>query len=244
MPGSRTIYGINPVYEALKAHPEEVDQVLVASGRKGVEGLVSLVKREQIKIEYRTRDEIAIITGTTKNQGVAAILHTAYRYAALDDILKQWKGSGDKAFILVLDGIQDPHNLGSLIRTANAFGVHGIIIPENRAAGITPTVVKISAGATEHTLISKVTNISSTLMELKKEGVWIVGAAEYGGQEVLPTDVDIGLVIGSEGKGLRPLIRKRCDFLVSIPLMGKVSSLNASVAGAVIVYDICRQRGK
>jgi 23S rRNA (guanosine2251-2'-O)-methyltransferase len=161
-------------------------------------------------------------------------------------MIERWRSTGDKALIVVLDGIQDPHNLGSIIRTANACGVHGIIIPKDRAVGVTSTVVKASSGATEHTPVAKVTNIVTALKTLKEEGLWIAGATGGEGMgiysDTFDATMDLAVVIGGEGKGIRPLVKKQCDFLVSIPMRGEVESLNASVSAAVVLYEIIRRR--
>jgi 23S rRNA (guanosine2251-2'-O)-methyltransferase len=241
----RLIYGINPVLEALKAHPSEIEQILISSGRKRIEKLTALAKKSSAKIEYRPKEELNTISSTTKHQGIVAIL-SSFSYKLIRDIIERWRSTGEKALIVVLDGIQDPHNLGSIIRTANACGVHGIVIPKDRAAGVTSAVVKASAGATEHIPVARVTNIVTALKTFREEGIWIVGAA--GGEKMsiysddFNSTMDLAVVIGGEGKGIRPLVKKQCDFLVSIPMRGEVESLNASVSAAVVLYEIIRRR--
>jgi 23S rRNA (guanosine2251-2'-O)-methyltransferase len=178
---------------------------------------------------------------THTHQGVIAVT-SGKQYADVDMLLEQ--RNGPHSFLIVLDGIEDPHNLGALIRTADGAGADGVIIPDRRAVGLTGTVVKASAGASEHLPIAKVTNIARTLEELKDRNVWTVGLDERGPQsyEALDYNMDCAVVLGAEGKGLHDLVRKRCDFLVSIPMLGHVSSLNVSVAGAVVMYEVARQR--
>ncbi|MBI3753814.1 MAG: 23S rRNA (guanosine(2251)-2'-O)-methyltransferase RlmB, partial [Deltaproteobacteria bacterium] len=178
------------------------------------------------------------------HQGVVGIL-AEFKYADIEDILERWKSSEAKAIILILDCIQDPQNLGSLIRTANAAGVHGVIIPKDRAAEVTPAVVKASAGAVEHTLVCRVTNIADTIDKLKDAGVWIIGIEADGKEDIYSFDmnnIDMAVVIGSEGKGIRRLVKERCDVCLSIPMKGGISSLNASVAGGIALFEVLRRR--
>ncbi len=181
----------------------------------------------------------------TTSQGVVAVVGTK-RYVEVDDILDAARKRGEPPFLLVLDEIEDPHNLGALIRTAECAGVHGVIIPKHHAAEVTTTVAKTSAGASEYLPVAKVVNVANTLDELKQKGFWIIGADS--GAERLYTEVDyagsIAVVIGNEGKGIRPLVKEKCDFLVKIPLFGSIESLNASVAGALILYEGVRKRKK
>jgi 23S rRNA (guanosine2251-2'-O)-methyltransferase len=167
-----------------------------------------------------------------------------FKYAELADIVQRWEGTGEKAFLLIVDGVEDPQNLGGLIRTANAFGVHGVFIPKDRATAITPVVIKASVGAAFYTPIARVTNIASCLEFLKKKGVWILGAEADAERSIFDCDLDLdlGIVIGSEGRGIRALVKKKCDFLASIPLCGEITSLNASVAGALMMYEVLRRR--
>jgi 23S rRNA (guanosine2251-2'-O)-methyltransferase len=167
-----------------------------------------------------------------------------FKYVDLPDIVQRWKATGKRAFFLIVDGVEDPQNLGGLIRTANAFGVHGVVIPKDRATPITPTVIKASVGAAFHTAIARVTNITSCLQFLKTNGIWILGAEVEAESAIYDCDLDLDLaiVIGSEGKGIRTLVKRNCDFLASIPLCGQVTSLNASVAGALVMYEVLRRR--
>jgi 23S rRNA (guanosine2251-2'-O)-methyltransferase len=180
---------------------------------------------------------------TTSHQGIVAQMDD-FKYVEPSDIVHGWKATGKKALILIVDSVEDPQNLGGLIRTANALGVHGVVIPKDRATPITPIVIKASVGASFHTPIARVTNIVSCLEFLKKKGIWILGA-EAGAEHPIydcDLDLDLAIVIGSEGRGIRPLVKKKCDFLASIPLCGEIPSLNASVAGALVMYEVLRQR--
>ena len=194
------------------------------------------------EVDRRRLDELSLTNGA--HQGVIAFV-TPYSYVEIEDILARASEKDEPPFVIVLDEITDPHNLGSIIRTAESCGAHGIIIPKRRAVGLTPTVIKASAGAVEFIPIAKVTNISSTLESLKKHGLWVVGA-DMDGELYTSKDLTgpIALVIGSEGKGLGRLVKEKCDFLVRIPQKGKISSLNASVAAGVLMYEIVRQRGQ
>ena len=179
---------------------------------------------------------------TGKHQGVIAYI-AAFEYATVDDILKKAEDKGEPPFVVILDDIEDPHNLGAIIRTANLAGAHGVIIPKHRAAGLTATAVKASAGAVSYTPVAKVTNISKTIEELKDKGLWFV-CADMGGTTMYDLDLKgpIGLVVGNEGKGVSRLVKEKCDFIASIPMFGDIDSLNASVATGVLAYEIVRQR--
>lgn len=241
----RIIYGVNPVLEALKSHPEDFKEVLVAKGRTGEasEKIKRLASQHGIHCRIVEKDEIDKLANTPHHQGVVAVI-AEFKYADIEDILKRWKSSGEKALILILDCIQDPQNLGSLIRTANAAGAHGVIVPKDRAAEVTPAVVKASAGAIEHTLICRVTNIANTIVRLKSAGVWVIGIESDAPHDIYSFDVDrdMAIVIGSEGKGIRRLVKERCDICLSIPMKGKISSLNASVAGGISLFEVMRKR--
>ncbi len=238
------IYGINPVTEAFKAG-RGIEKVFLAEGRGGreVEEIINLARGRNIKVSFEPREALTRLSRTEGHQGVVAIV-SAGKYATLEEILKKAKGSGESPFLLILDGIQDPQNLGAIIRSAVCSGVHGVIIPKDRAVGLTSTVDKASAGAMEYMPVVKVTNIAQTLDELKKEGLWIIGTEGKAKANLYSADYKgaIGLVVGSEGEGIRPLVAKKCDTLVSIPIKGMVSSLNASAAAAVVMYEVVRQR--
>lgn len=239
------IYGINPVLEAFKSG-RGVEKLIISEARGGREitEIIGLARERNIKISYEPRESLSRVSRTDTHQGVVAIV-AAGKYTTLDDILRKAKKSGEQPFIIVLDGIQDPQNLGAIIRSAVCAGAHGVVIPKDRAVGLTSTVEKASAGALSYMDVTKVTNISQTLEELKDKGFWIVGTDGKATGNLYSANFTgpVGLVIGSEGEGIRPLVAKKCDLLVSIPIKGKVTSLNASAAAAVIMYEAVRQRG-
>lgn len=249
----RIIYGINPVTEALKAGPDGVtaiEKIIVSAGRSDAKAgsIVKTAEAKSISIQRVSPDELDSLTGTIKHQGVALIFSAAYKYCSLDDIISVWKESGQAAFILLLDSIQDPQNLGSLIRAANAAGVHGIVIPSDRACDVTPTVVKASAGATAHAMIARETNLTRAIKLLKEQNVWVAAIEADCKEDLFHADLkgDIAIVIGSEGKGIRRLVRETCDFGLSIPMAKgdgpRVTSLNAAQAGAIAMFETLRQR--
>jgi 23S rRNA (guanosine2251-2'-O)-methyltransferase len=237
------IFGINPVTEALKARGRALEWVGVTKERHDLrlQRIVADCHKQGVAVRFLTRTEIERMTHDHGHQGVLAVTSTK-RYHDLDDLLAAKKA--DYSLLLVLDGIEDPHNLGAILRTADAAGADGVVIPERRAAGVTGTVAKVSAGASEHLPIAKVTNISRTLEEMKEKELWILGLDERASQtyDSLDYKMNCALVLGAEGKGMHELVRKRCDFLVSIPMLGNVPSLNVSVAAAVVLYEIVRQR--
>jgi 23S rRNA (guanosine2251-2'-O)-methyltransferase len=239
------IFGINPVTEALKAG-RPIQRLLIAEQRKSDRDIIEIIrlaKGRGTEVRIITRDALKREAPNTVHQGVIAIT-AARQYAALDDILQFPAQKGQAPLYLVLDGVEDPRNLGAILRTAEATGVHGVIIPERRAVGLTETVAKAAAGALEYVPVVKVVNIVNALEELKKAGVWVVGA-EAGG-DTLYWDADfvrpMALVLGGEDKGVRRLVRERCDYLLSLPLMGNITSLNVSVAAGVLLYEVLRQR--
>jgi 23S rRNA (guanosine2251-2'-O)-methyltransferase len=241
------IYGRNPVKELLSAPESKIEEILIVKdGKKeGASEIVSLAKDRGIKVLFLPRDAISRISGTVSHQGVAARI-SDFEYSSLESILGFAEGRGEKLLLVILDHIEDPQNLGAIIRTVNVLGAHGVIIPKDRAASVTPAVVKASAGAVNHVLIARVVNLSSIIEVLKKKGVWIVGADPSAPVPVFGEDLrklEIALVIGSEGKGLGQKLKEQCDFLVSIPQMGKVTSLNASVSAGILIYEFLRQRG-
>jgi 23S rRNA (guanosine2251-2'-O)-methyltransferase len=237
------IYGINPVSEALRSDRCQIREVGVAEGRsfKGLEGIIRVAESKGVPIRRVGRSQLDSLTKNASHQGVAGLIDH-FIYAGLDEVLYQGVG---EPFLMILDGIEDPRNLGALIRSADACGVWGVVIPKNRAAGITPAVAKSSAGAVFHIPLVRVTNIPSTLRRIKEGGIWVIGAAAEAHTEIYAHDltVPLAVVIGGEGRGMRPLVRRECDLLVSIPMRGQVASLNASVAGAIILYETIRQRG-
>jgi 23S rRNA (guanosine2251-2'-O)-methyltransferase len=237
------IYGIHAVNEALKSGARSFDYVGISRERhdQRVQRIIDDSRASGVQVRFLTREELDRIANTHTHQGVVAVT-SGKQYADVDTLLEQKKG--EYGFLLVLDGIEDPHNLGALIRTADGAGVDGVVIPERRAVGLTGTAVKASAGASEHLPIARVTNISRTLDEIKERNVWTVGLDERGTQSYTEIDYNMhcAIVLGAEGKGMHDLVRKRCDFLVSIPMAGQVPSLNVSVAGAVVLYEVARQR--
>ncbi|HET9281344.1 MAG TPA: 23S rRNA (guanosine(2251)-2'-O)-methyltransferase RlmB [Candidatus Angelobacter sp.] len=239
------IFGIHAVEEALSARGRGFDYVAVAPGRGDarIQKIVQLCRANGVPLRTMPRDQITRLAKAANHQGVVAV--TAERqYGDLDDVLAHKREQ--HAFVLLLDGIEDPHNLGAIIRTAEGAGADGIIIPERRAVGVTGTVIKASAGAAEYLPIARVTNASRTLEDLKSRNIWTVGLDEHGDKlyDQLDYKMDLALILGAEGHGLHEQIRKKCDFLVKIPMLGKVPSLNVSVAGAVVMYEVARQRRK
>ena len=238
-----TIEGRNAVMEAFRSG-KSIDKLYVLDGCQ--DGPVLSIKREAKKqdtiIRYVDKERLDQLSETGKHQGVIAYA-AAYEYAEVDDILNLAKEKGEDPFILLLDNIEDPHNLGAIIRTAHLAGAHGVIIPKNRAVGLTATVARTSAGALNYLPVAKVTNLSKTIEELKKEGLWFA-AADMDGTVMYDANLTgpIGLVIGSEGEGVSRLVKEKCDYTISIPMKGKIDSLNASVAAGVLAYEIVRQR--
>ena len=239
------IYGINPVLEALKADRQTLNKIMIAEGkeRASFHTLWQLAREKGIPVHFHPKEVLNKLAGTEHHQGVLGV-SAASPYSTWEDLLQKVRLAQGHAVVLILDSIEDPQNLGSLIRTAEACGAQGMILPKDRAVGITPAVVKASAGAVVHLPVVRVTNLAHMLEELKKEGFWIVGADSRGDQNLyaMKFDMNIGLVIGSEGKGIRPLVLKKCDYRVAIPMKGKISSLNAAIAGAIILFEIQRQQ--
>jgi 23S rRNA (guanosine2251-2'-O)-methyltransferase len=241
---SGQIEGRIPVMEALRAG-REIHKLLVAKGaREGsIREVIALAKSAGVVIQEVDRARLDALAKGRNHQGVIAYA-AAHRYADVDEIFARAQAAGEDPFVLVLDGIEDPQNLGSLLRTADAAGVHGVIIPERRAVGLTETVAKVSAGAVEYVPVARVTNIARTLDELKDRGLWVVGTHQDGKELYHQARLTgpLAVVIGSEGKGLGRLVAEKCDFMVRIPMLGHVTSLNAAVAGAILIYEIRRQR--
>ena len=239
------IYGRNPVLEWLRAgYPAEKLLVSRELGGAALQEISKLAEAGPVPVENLPRNQLAKVAGSDNHQGVAARV-TLPDYVEVDDILAIAAQRGEAPLIALLDCIQDPHNLGAILRTAEGAGVHGLLIPKDNAAPMTPAVFKASAGAAAHVAVARVTNLSRAMAELKKRGVWFTGADEEGSK--LYNELDLrgptGLVLGSEGKGLRRLVREECDFVARIPLQGKVSSLNVSVAAALLFFEARRQRG-
>ena len=237
------IEGRNPVIEAYRSG-KTIDKLFVLDGCQ--DGPVKTITREARKqhtiISYVSKERLDQLSETHHHQGIIAIA-AAYDYASVDDILAKAREKGEEPFIFLLDGIEDPHNLGAIIRTANLAGAHGVIIPKHRAVGLTATVARTSAGALNFTPVAKVTNLGAAMDELKKEGLWFV-CADMGGTNMYDLDLKgaIGLVIGNEGDGVSRVVREKCDFIASIPMKGDIDSLNASVAAGVLAFEIVRQR--
>ncbi len=238
------IEGRNAVLEAFRSE-KTIDKVFVLDGCK--DGPINTIVREAKKhgsiLSFVSKARLDQISETGKHQGVIAVA-AAYSYAAVEDMLNRAREKGEDPFIILLDGIEDPHNLGAIIRTANLAGAHGVIIPKRRAVGLTAAVAKASAGAINYTPVAKVTNLVSTIKELKDQGLWFV-CADMDGEVMYRQNLigPIGLVIGNEGEGVSKLVRENCDFTASIPMHGDIDSLNASVAAGVLAYEIVRQRG-
>jgi 23S rRNA (guanosine2251-2'-O)-methyltransferase len=237
------IYGINSVTEALKARGRAFEWVGMAKERHDLrlQRLIEDCRRLSVPVRFLQRVELDRMAGNGAHQGVVAVT-SAKQYNDLADVIAAKRGK--YSLVVVLDGVEDPHNLGAILRTSDAAGANGIVIPERRAAAVTGTVTKASAGASEHLPIAKVTNISRTIEELKENNLWTIGLDERGTQtyDSLDYKMDCALILGGEGKGLHDLVKRKCDFLVSIPMLGKVPSLNVSVAAAVVLYEIVRQR--
>lgn len=239
-----TIEGRNAVIEAYRSG-KTIDKLFILDGCQ--DGPVMTIKREAKKqntiVKFVTKERLDQMSDTGKHQGVIAYA-AAYEYAQVEDILQAAGEKGEPPFLFLLDNIEDPHNLGAIIRTANLAGAHGVIIPKNRAVGLTAVVARTSAGALNYTPVAKVTNLSKTIEDLKKEGIWFV-CADMDGTRMYDLDLKgpIGLVIGSEGEGVGRLVKEKCDFTAAIPMKGDIDSLNASVAAGVLAYEIVRQRG-
>ena len=238
------IEGRNAVLEALRAG-RALDKVYIARGEtdKAMAHIAGLARERGVSVSDCDRRKLDAMSVTKAHQGVIAVC-AVREYASLDDILALAESRGEAPFVVVCDEISDPHNLGAIIRSAECVGAHGVVIPRRRSAGLTAVVGKTSAGAAEHLPVARVANISAALQELKDRGLWVYGAAAEGSSPMWETDLTgpLALVIGSEGEGLGRLVRERCDFLVSIPLRGKVGSLNASTAAAVLMYEVLRQK--
>ncbi|MCM1156487.1 MAG: 23S rRNA (guanosine(2251)-2'-O)-methyltransferase RlmB [Roseburia sp.] len=237
------IEGRNAVMEALRSG-KAIDKLYILDGAQ--DGPVMSIKREALRqnclIKYVKKERLDQLSETGKHQGVIACA-SAYRYAEVEEILQKAKDKGEEPFLFLLDNIEDPHNLGAIIRTANLCGAHGVIIPKNRAVGLTAAVARASAGALNYTPVARVTNLRQTMEELKKEGVWFV-CADMGGTTMYDLNLKgpIGLVIGNEGAGVGKLVKESCDMTAAIPMKGNIDSLNASVAAGVLAYEIVRQR--
>ena len=238
------VYGRNSVIELLESE-RTVNKVFILKGEKhgSIRKIIDMAKRKGLVVSEVNKAKLDELTDNKNHQGVAAFT-TPYNYVDVDDILARAKERNEKPLIVIAERIEDPHNLGAMIRSAECMGVHGIIIPKRRAVGITETVAKVSAGAIEHMLVSRVNNINDTIEYLKEKGVWIIGTDASGRDNIDKVDLkdSVAIVIGSEGEGMSRLTRERCDILARIPMKGKVTSLNASVSCGMILYEALRQR--
>ena len=236
--------GVNPILEKLKTTPSEIAEIIIAEGsqRPALRGIESEARRQRVRLTYRSSRILDQMAQGLRHQGVLARVKafSYFPFSELEQSIKTYRGAH---WILLMDGLTDPRNFGALLRTAEAVGVRHILIPQDRSVGITPTVAKASAGAINHLRVCRVTNLRRAIMALKNWGFWIVGLDAQSPAEIYSKNYPdrIGIVIGSEGYGIRPLIRQECDFLVSIPMCGKIASLNVSVAGAVFLYELLRQ---
>jgi len=237
------LFGINPVIEALKAGSRSFDYVAVMAGRRDARAqlIFETCRDAGVPVRQVSRDQLERLAGTHSHQGVVAVTSEKH-YSDIDEVLDNKRGEHN--FLIVLDGVEDPHNLGAIIRTADGAGADGVVIPERRAVGITGTVLKASAGAAEHLPIARVTNINRTLEDLKERNIWTIGLDERAKQsyDEIDYNMDCALILGAEGSGLHEMVRKKCDFLISIPMQGQVASLNVSVAAGVVMYEVLRQR--
>lgn len=241
------MYGVHPVREALRAG-RPIDRLYLLRGRRDPEtdDLTQSAKAGGASVHYEPRDVLDRLAGTTKHQGVVAIV-AAQGAVSLDDLLDRLKTRANSSWpplLVILDEVEDPHNLGAVIRTAEAAGAHGVIIPERRAAGLTPAVAKTSAGALSYLPVARVGNLGQAMARLKEAGIWLMGLEVHAKMSYWETDwkMPVALIAGAEGKGLRPLVKERCDQLISLPMRGRMDSLNVSVAVGIVLYEILRQR--
>lgn len=237
------IFGRGPVLEALK-NTSHIEKIIIKSGpyAKSLIPVIDEAKKKGIIVQQADSGKLDRMAGGENHQGVVAMV-SAYAYTTVSDILKNAEDKGESPFVIICDKITDPHNLGAIIRTANCVGAHGVIIPKHESAGVNSVVMKTSAGGALHTPVAKVTNLASTIDDLKEKGFWVT-AADMDGEPMYNIDLtgSIALVVGSEGKGVSRLVRQKCDFIASIPMRGEINSLNASVAAAVLMYEALRQR--
>ncbi|MCT4597209.1 MAG: 23S rRNA (guanosine(2251)-2'-O)-methyltransferase RlmB [Vallitalea sp.] len=235
--------GRNAVMEALKAN-RSIDKLFVIDSRHDgpLKSIIAEARKKNILVKFVSKDKLNEISSGNKHQGVVAYA-AAYNYVEVKDIINVANEKNEAPFVIILDSIEDPHNLGAILRTANIAGVHGVIIPKRRAVGLTATVAKTSAGAIEYTKVARVTNVARTIDELKKQGFWIA-CADMDGELMYNVDLkgSLALVIGSEGEGVSRIVKEKCDFIVNIPMKGDITSLNASVATGILTYEAVRQR--
>ena len=239
------VYGRNPVLELLRAHGRRADEIAVLAGARGpLAEVVALARRAGVKVSYRTREQLTAIAGSEQHQGVVARV-ASVEYVDLTALLAVPVERGEPAFFVALDQVQDPRNFGALLRTAESFGAHGVIVPKHHQVGLTDAAARAAMGAVEYLSVARETNLVSALETLKKTGVWVYGATAGAAVPAWGADLTgpLCLVLGSEGDGLRPLVAKACDVLLTIPMRGKVGSLNVAAAGAALCYEVARQRG-
>ncbi len=240
---SDILEGRNPITEALKAD-RDIDKILFSGVDGSIKKILGMAKDKGIPTVKADRKKLDELSETGNHQGVIAYV-SAHRYYSVEEILEFAKSKGESPFIVVLDEIEDPHNLGSIMRSAEGAGVHGIIIPKRHSVGLNSTVAKTSAGAVEYMRVAKVSNIASTIEKLKKEGIWFYATHQDAtmGYDEADYSGGVGIVIGSEGKGVSRIVAEKCDFLISIPMKGKINSLNASVAAGIIIYNVINKKG-
>jgi rRNA methylase, putative, group 3 len=238
------IVGRHPVSEAIRSG-REINKVWMNKDGKGLGDLLDLIKTHGIAMQFVPKQKLDQLSRTSNHQGVVASI-AAYRYAEISDLFALARERQEQPFFLMLDGLEDPHNLGSVLRTADATGCHGVIIPKQHSVGLTSIVAKASTGAIEYIPVARVANLANTMDALKKQGIWFAGTAADGSEDYGSADyaVPICLVIGNEGAGMSRLVRKKCDFLIRIPMAGKVTSLNASVAAGLLMYEVFRKRSR
>lgn len=244
----RVVYGMNPVRELLRAGAEGLTELWLVEGGerpRAFADLERIARDHGAKVRAAPRPRLDRLAGVTQHQGIVAVV-ADYRYREVDDILAVAREAGKPPLLVLLDGVEDPHNLGAVVRSAHALGAHGVVIPRDRAASVTPSAAKASAGAVEHMAIARVTNLVRTIEELKEAGIWTVAAVPDGEKDLASVDLrgPTALVIGGEGQGVRPLVRKSCDHAARIPMAGRVGSLNASAAAAIALYEAARQRAE
>lgn len=239
------VFGRNSVLELLESNGT-INKLFILKGdtQGSIKKIIEIAREKHIVISEVHKGKLDEMTDNSNHQGVVAFT-SPYEYVEIDDILNRAKERNEEPFIIILDGIEDPHNFGAIIRTAECMGVHGIIIPKRRAIGVTSTVAKVSAGALYHMLIARITNINETIEELKEKGLWIIGSDASAKEKLCDVDFkgSIAIVVGSEGSGMNSLTKKKCDFTVKIPMNGEITSLNASVSCGILLYEAVRQRG-
>lgn len=241
------IYGKNSVFEFLKERQNEIFEIILTENSNYLNNkdILRATENNSVKLTILPKEKFSNLCSNKNHQGILAKIKD-FEYSDLKSVIQKAKSQKQNLFLLILDHIEDPHNLGAILRTAEFLGVHGVVIPKNRACDITPTVIKVSSGASRNIEVVKVTNLGRTIEDLKKKGVWVVGADGDSNQPIYDeqlSNIDIAVVIGNEGKGLQAKIKEKCDFLLSIPRSGMIDSLNASVASGIFLYEIFRQRG-